>query len=76
MPHVSVKMFAGRSEAEKQRLAERVTLAVMNAIGASEGSISVAIEDVDPDDWGAQVFDKEIAAQPDKIYKKPGYERF
>lgn len=76
MPHVIVKMFTGRSEEEKRRLAERVTLAVMNAIGASESSISVAVEDVDPENWSAEVFDPEIAGDRDNLYKRPGYNRF
>ena len=75
MPHVVVKMFAGRSEEDKQRLAERVTLAVMNSIGASEDSISVSVEDVRPEDWTARVYDPDIAGRPEIIYKKPGYRR-
>ena len=76
MPHVIVKMFTGRSEADKQRLADRITLAVMNAIGASENSISVAVEEVEQNDWTAKVYDPDIASHPDKIYKMPGYQRF
>lgn len=76
MPHVNVKLFSGRSENDKKRLAERVTLAVMNAIGASESSISVTVEDIDPKEWTAKVYDPEIARYPDRLYKKPGYQRF
>ncbi|MEZ5649974.1 MAG: tautomerase family protein [Burkholderiaceae bacterium] len=76
MPHINVKLFTGRSEQDKKRLADRIALAVMNSIGASESSISVAIEDVDPDEWTEKVYDPEIAGSPSLIYKKPGYERF
>lgn len=76
MPHVIVKMAAGRSEQDKKRLAERVALAVMNTLGTSQEAISVAIEDVLPDDWNAQVYDPDIAGRQDTIYKQPGYERF
>ena len=76
MPHVIVKMFSGRSEEDKKRLAERVTVALMNTIGSSESSISVAIEDVDPADWTEKVYDPEIAACKKSLYKKPGYQRF
>lgn len=76
MPHVIVKLFTGRSEEDKKRLAERVTLAVMNTIGASESSISIAVEDVDPEEWTEKVYDPEIAGRAKTIYKKPGYQRF
>ena len=76
MPHVTVKLFAGRSEADKKRLAERISLAVMNTLGSSESSISVAVEDVDPAEWTEKVYDPEIAGQKKTIYKKPGYARF
>lgn len=76
MPHVIVKMFAGRSEADKKRLAEQITIAVVNSVGASESSISVAVEELDPSEWTEKVYDPDIAARPEILYKKPGYKRF
>lgn len=73
MPHVTVKMYRGRSEADKQRLAEAIANATMQAIGASADSISVAIEDYDPADWAEQVFYPEIEAKKDSLYRKPNY---
>lgn len=76
MPHVIVKMFAGRSEDEKQVLSAEITKALMSAIGSAEKSISVAIEDVTPQDWLEKVYMPEIAGKPELIYKKPGYDPF
>ena len=73
MPHVIVKMFAGRDDAEKQRLADEVTRAVISALGSSEKSVSVAIEDVAPDQWTEKVYTPDIEAKPSTIFKKPGY---
>jgi len=39
----------------------------------SNPSISVAIEDVEPDVWMAEVYEPEITAKADRLYKKPGY---
>lgn len=75
MPHVIVKLFAGRTEAQKHRIAEAVTKAIMDAAGSSESSISVSLEDVAPEDWTAKVYDPDIAGKPDTLYKKPGYAR-
>ena len=73
MPHVIVKMWSGRSDQQKRRLADEVTAAVLRAVGGSESSISVAIEDVDPNDWTEKVYKPDILGRPDQIYKKPGY---
>ncbi|QAT85041.1 4-oxalocrotonate tautomerase [Corallococcus coralloides] len=48
MPHVTVKLYPGKSEQQKAQLAERI---VKEALGSAEGSISVAIEEVSPTDW-------------------------
>jgi 4-oxalocrotonate tautomerase len=74
MPHIAVKMYAGRSDADKVRLAEALTKAMIETLGSSEKSISVAIEDVKPEDWGARVYRPEIAAKLDTIFKAPGYD--
>lgn len=73
MPHVTVRMHPGRSEADKARLAEAITQAVMTAIGSSADSISVGVEDVSPDDWMGQVYEPEMTGKLDRLYKRPGY---
>jgi 4-oxalocrotonate tautomerase len=73
MPHVIVKMYSGRSEQLKARLAEAVTKAVTSTLNLDEDSVSVALEDVQPKDWTEQVFKPDIVGRPAMIYKKPGY---
>lgn len=72
MPHVSVKLWSGRSEKQKQKMADKIVEAVKEAVGASEYYISVAIEDVESSDW-SQVYENEIMANEKNLYKKPGY---
>ena len=55
MPHVIVKMYAGRSEKEKARLAEEMTKAVSSVLKYGDDAISVSIEDVEPKDWADKV---------------------
>lgn len=76
MPHVIVKMYAGRSEQEKKRLAEAVTKAVTTTLGYGEESVSVAIEDVAPERWAEEVFRPDILGNAGRMYKKPGYDPF
>ena len=73
MPHVIVKLYSGRSEQQKQRLAEEMTKAVMTALKSGQESISVAIEDIEPSDWAETVYKPDILGKPGSIYKKPGY---
>ncbi|MFV0623473.1 tautomerase family protein [Sphingomonas sp. ac-8] len=73
MPHVHVKMYAGRSDGEKQDLADRITQAVTTALGHDDDAVSVAIEDVQPTDWMVEVYDRDIRANEDRLFKQPGY---
>jgi 4-oxalocrotonate tautomerase len=73
MPHVIVKLYAGRSEQQKAKLAEEVTKAIMTGANVAEQAVSVSIEDVAPDDWTEKVCKPDIVGKPDTLYKKPGY---
>ncbi len=73
MPHVIVKLWPGKSEQKKKELAERITKDVMRVLDYGEESVSVAMEEVAPDDWADQVYRPDIVQGADKLYKKPGY---
>ena len=72
MPHVIVKLYPGRTEAQKTRLADEITKALMEVANASEASISVGIEDVRPEDWDETVHKPDILGKADTLYRKPG----
>ncbi len=74
MPHVIVKLWPGKSEQQKARLAERITQAVTDVLGYGEESVSVSMEEVGPKDWAEQVYEPDIASKPERLYKKPGYD--
>lgn len=74
MPHVIVKLYSGKSQLQKQALAQAVTEAVTGALGYGEESVSIGIKDVEPKDWAEKVYKPDIIAKPDTIYKKPGYD--
>jgi 4-oxalocrotonate tautomerase len=73
MPHVIVKLWPGKSVAQKTRLAERIAHDVMDVLGYGEESVSVAFEEVKSSDWAKQVYQPDIKAKWDALYKKPGY---
>lgn len=73
MPHISVKLFPGRSEETRQRLADAIVSDVVNIIGVGEESVSVSIEEVPPGEWKEEVYDPEIRDNLEFLYRKPGY---
>jgi 4-oxalocrotonate tautomerase len=73
MPHVIVKLWPGKSEQQKARLAEEIVKNVMNVLNYGEESVSVAIEEVEPQKWAEQVYKPDIVNNSKRLYKKPGY---
>lgn len=73
MPHVVVKLWPGKSEEEKIRLAEEITDSVISVLHYGAESVSVAFEEVKPKDWTEKVYKPDIQSKWDKLYKKPEY---
>ena len=69
-----VKLWPGKSEQQKNRLAEAIIKNVMDILHYGEESVSVAIEEVKSQDWVEKVYKPDIRNQWDKLYKKPGYD--
>jgi len=45
----------------------------MRVLHYGEESVSVAMEEVTPEDWAEQVYGPDIVQAADTLYKKPGY---
>ena len=92
MPHAVVKLMAGKSENQKIRrakeqkskrskeqksqLAEEITKDLMSVLNYGEQSVSVAFEEINPQDWTEKVYKPDIQNKWDTLYKKPGYDPF
>jgi 4-oxalocrotonate tautomerase len=74
MPHVIIKLWPGKSELQKARLAEAITRDVMDVLDYGQESVSVAIEEVEPQDWAEKVYKPDIVNKAVQLYKKPGYD--
>ncbi|MFZ2066913.1 MAG: tautomerase family protein [Xanthobacteraceae bacterium] len=74
MPHVIVKLWPGRSDKQKNKLAEEIAKAVMTTLNYGEESVSVAKEEFDPKEWTEKVHKPDIFSKPEQISKKPGYD--
>lgn len=73
MPHVVVKLWPGRSEAQKQALSNAIVHEVTRILGYGEDTVSVDFQEVDPGDWSAQVYGPDIQDRWDSLTKTPGY---
>ena len=76
MPHVIVKLFPGRTEQQKIQLAEEIAKDVVSIAGCKDTSVFVSIEEISSENWAEEVYKPDILNQPDRLYKKPGYNPF
>ncbi|HJR77523.1 MAG TPA: tautomerase family protein [Nitrospiraceae bacterium] len=70
---IIVKLWLGKSEQQKIRLAEEIVKDVMNVLNYGEESVSVTFEEVKPQDWAEKVYKPDILNKPEELYKQPGY---
>ena len=73
MPDVIVKLWPGKSEQQKARLAEAITKDFMEILHYGDESVSVAMEEIKSQDWLEKVYKPDVKNKWDKLYKKPGY---
>jgi Uncharacterized protein, 4-oxalocrotonate tautomerase homolog len=74
MPHVDIKCFPRElNNEEKEALAADIAAAITRHLGSKDGAISVALNQVQQEDWKANVWDTEIGPNLDTLIKKPGY---
>jgi len=58
---------------QKKELAERIAEDVMRVLGYQEESVSVAMEEVAPEEWAEQVYRHDILENEERLSKEPGY---
>ncbi|MBM3070450.1 tautomerase PptA [Enterobacter sp. RHBSTW-00994] len=74
MPHVDIKCFPrDLNDEQKAALAADIADVIIRHLDSKDRSVSVALNQVQPDDWKAQVWDTEIGPKMDELIKKPGY---
>lgn len=74
MPHITIKLFPGKSEQQKKELADEIVKDFIQLLQYREEALSVAIEEVPREEWTEEVYKKDILSNWDKLYKKPGYD--
>jgi len=72
MPHIIVKLYPGRTEEQKNRLAEAITKVVVEIAKCPEEAVSLAIEEISPEHWDEKVYQLDILNKEHSLYKIPG----
>lgn len=73
MPHVTVKLWPGKTERQKLRLAEAISRDVVEILNFGSESVSVSFEEVPSEEWKDRVYLPEIVNGNSRLYKRPGY---
>jgi len=76
MPHVIVKFYPGRSEEQKKQLASEIVKKLTDIAVCEEKSVSVAFEEVAPEDWAESVYRPDIIDKRENLVVRPGYNPF
>lgn len=71
MPHIAIKMYPGRDEETKKRLAQAILETASKELNRGKEHFSVSIEDVPQENWKEAVYDKVVADKNTLI--QPGY---
>ena len=70
MPHISIKMYPGRTEEVKKELAEKVRDFMVQEMNMDAKYFSVAVEEVEKENWQEEVVDK---TKPEDLYVEANF---
>lgn len=73
MPHIIIKLWPGRNDEIKSKLAKKIASSVAEELNVDMGDVSVAIEEIPREEWGEKIYKAEIKDNVN-IYHKPNYE--
>ena len=72
VPHVIVKLWPGKSDDQKSRLADAITQKVTGILGYDDEAVSIAFDEVAPNDWSECIHRSDILGRWSDLAKRPG----
>ena len=76
MPHVIIKLYPGRTDEQKTKLAGEIVKDIVAIAKCEAKSVSVAIEEVEPENWAEKVYKPDILNNKSYLIITPGYNPF
>ena len=76
MPHVIIKLYPGRTDEQKTKLAGEIVKDIVAIAKCEAKSVSVAIEEVEPGNWDEKVYKPDILNNKGDLIIAPGYNPF
>lgn len=70
MPHINIKMYPGRNEEVKAKLAKHTKEFMVKELEMDEKFISVSVEEIDKENWQSEVMDK---IKDEELYERPNF---
>jgi 4-oxalocrotonate tautomerase len=76
VPHVNIKHWPRTfTDAEKANLVASLTETITRAFGCEPGSVSIAVEPVEPSRWMDRVHTPELEERSHLLWKQPNYSK-
>ena len=75
MPYIRIKAYP-KDEETKKTIVEGINKVFLNHWGCPPEAINISIEEVAPEDWDAQVKEKEIIPNMDKMMIVDGVKKY
>jgi 4-oxalocrotonate tautomerase len=75
VPHVIVKLWPGKSDAQKLALTDAIVRGVISTLDYGPDAVSVGFEEVAASDWTTRVYAPDIERKWNTLTKVPGYGR-
>lgn len=73
MPHVNIKHFPPLTKVQQEKLVLNLTKVITDVIQCGAGSVSIALESIEKDDWKEKVYVPEILNRKEFLHKFPDY---
>ena len=72
MPLITVKMWPGRSEAQKRAAAKSLLDAAVQSLGVPESAFTIIVEDIPKEEWESRVVKVDIEPKQELVMIREG----
>jgi 4-oxalocrotonate tautomerase len=73
VPHVTVKLWPGKSDEQKRELSDAIVRDVTRILNYGEDAVSVGFDEIAASEWSRRVYEPDIQDRWDALTKQPGY---